>query len=149
MFIYFWLCWAFVVAQTFLCPLTSAPVTGGCSRSLHAPACFPFEGCLCPSGFVTLNVCWALGYCKKGAGFGGRETQVSSHVSGTQISHQGNTGHTFSVHRAVQGQRCHSPGGLMFTVVYPHPLASCCHPFFLPAQKSASSKKPSWLSTGP
>lgn len=67
--------------MTTLCPLTTVPVTGGCSRSLPTPACFPFEGLLCPSGFVTLNICWALGYCKKGAGFGGRQTQVSPHVS--------------------------------------------------------------------
>lgn len=67
--------------MTTLCPLTTVPITGGCSRSPPTPACFPFEGRLCPSGFVTLNICWALGYCKKGAGFGGRQTQVSPHVS--------------------------------------------------------------------
>ena len=66
---------------TTLCPLTSAPVTGGCLRSLPVPVCFPFEGHLGPRGSVTLNICWALGYYRNGAGFGGRQTQGSPLVS--------------------------------------------------------------------
>ena len=114
----------------------------GCLRSLPAPAHFPFEGHLGPRGSVTLNICWALGYCRNGAGLGGRQTQVSPRVSlGLNPSSGQLRPHLF----CAQGSRARTalsqPGGLALTLC-PHPLAGGCHPSFPPAQKITSSKKP-------
>ena len=105
------------------------------------PACFPFDGHLCPSGYFTSNICRALGYSRKGAGFRGTQSE-SLCVSETRISHQCNAGNAFPVAqggcaRTVLAQPfgfgVHSPstslGGLLSL-------------FFPTSSKIASSKKP-------